>query len=168
MTIRFLRNKVVEVEPLTDGRLAVSWRLTDDLLSAEVNLKVQPPDLEIVEAEAELTRIVPRAWSSAAELIKRIEGVRIGAGLRKIVQGLLGSSNGCPVLVQAVLESANAVILHFTRSVLQVGEDLEGEEKLADLRIMVQNNPRLIRSCVAFQDDSPIMRSLEGDKNDHI
>jgi len=161
MTIRFLRNKVVEVNPMPDGGIAVSWRLTDDLLKAEVNLKVQPPDLEIVEAEAGLDRLVPKAWSTAPELIKKIEGVRVGAGLRKIVQGLLGGPNGCSVLVHAVLESANAVILHFTRPVIQVGESLEGEEKLANLREMIQNNPRLVRSCVAFQDDSPIMQSID-------
>jgi len=161
MTIRFLRNKVVEVNPLPDGSLTVSWRLTDDLLKAEVNLKVQPPDLEIVQADAGLGRLVPRAWSAAPELIKKIEGVRIGAGLRKIVQGLLGGPNGCSVLVHAVLESSNAVILHFTRPVIQVGESLEGEEKLANLREMIKNNPRLVRSCVAFQDDSPIMQGLE-------
>jgi hypothetical protein len=161
MTIRFLRNKVVEVSPLSDGSLVVSWRLRDDLLKAEVNLRVQPPDLEIVQAEAKLERLVPRAWSSTPELIKKIEGVRVGTGLRKIVQGLLGGPNGCSVLVQAVLESANAVILHFTRPVLQVGENLEGEEKLANLREMIKNNPRLVRSCVAFQDDSPIMQSLD-------
>ena len=164
MTIRFLRNKVVEVSPSADGSLAVSWRQTDDLLKAEVNLKVQPPDLEIVEAEAELDRLVPRTWSAAPELIKKIEGVRVGAGLRKIVQGLLGGSKGCPVLVHAVLESANAVILHFTRPVIQVGECLEGDEKLVNLREMIRNNPRLVRSCVAFQDDSPIMQGLEGEK----
>ena len=163
MTIRFIRNKVVEVNPLSDGSLAVSWRLTDDLLKAEVNLKIQPPDLEIVQAEAVLDRLVPQNWSSAPELIKKIEGVRVGAGLRKIVQGLLGGPNGCPVLVQAVLESSNAVILHFTRPVLQVGECLEGGEKLTNLREMIKNNPRLVRSCVAFQDDSPIMQGL-GDK----
>ena len=161
MTIRFLRNKVVEVNPLPDGGIAVSWRLTDDLLKAEVNLKVQPPDLEIVQADAGLDRIVPRAWSTAPQLIKKIEGVRVGAGLRKIVQGLLGGSNGCPVLVHAVLESANAVILHFTRPVIQVGECLEGEEKLVNLREMIRNNPRLVRSCVAFQDDSPIIQSID-------
>jgi len=161
MTIRFLRNKVVEVNPLSDGSLAVSWRLTDDLLKAEVNLKIQPPDLEIVQAEAVLDRLVPQKWSTAPELIKKIEGVRVGAGLRKIVQGLLGGPNGCSVLVQAVLESANAVILHFTRPVIQVGERLEGEEKLANLREMIKNNPRLVRSCVAFQDDSPIMQGLD-------
>ena len=168
MTIRFLRNKVVEVNPLPDGSLLVSWRLTDDLLKAEVNLKVQPPELEIVEAQAGLERLVPKNWSAAPELIKKIEGVRVGAGLRKIVQGLLGGPTGCSVLVQAVLESANAVILHFTRPVLQVGESLEGDEKLANLKEMIRNNPRLIRSCVAFQDDSPIMQDFKGDENDHV
>lgn len=162
MTIRFLRNKVVEVEPQTDGRLAVSWRLTDDLLKASVSLTVQPPDLEIVGAEAKLERLVPRAWATAPEMIKKIEGVRIGAGLRKIVQGLLGGPNGCSVLRQAVLESSNAVILHFTRPGLQLGERLEGDAKMEHLRKMVRDNPRLARSCVAFQDDSPIMQGVNG------
>ena len=160
MTIRFLRTKIVEVEPQPDGSLAVSWQLTDDLLKAEINIKVQPPDLEIVAAEAQLGRLVPRAWSSAPVLIKKIEGVRIGAGLRKIVQGLLGGPKGCPVLAQAVLESSNAVILHFTRPGLQAGERLADEDKLNFLRDMIKNNPRLVRSCVAFQDDSPIMQGI--------
>lgn len=160
MTIRFLRNKVVEVAPQSDGSLAVSWRLTDDLLKAEVNLVVQPPDLEITSAAAALDRLVPRAWPAAPELIQNIEGVRIGAGLRKIVKGLLGGPQGCPILAQAVLESSNAVILHFTRPGLQAGEQLDDEEELDFLRDMIRNNPRLIRSCVAFQDDSPIMQGL--------
>ena len=163
MTIRFLRNKVVEVSPQADGNIAVAWRLTDDLLKAEVNITVQPPDLEIVEATAELGRLVPQAWRNASELIKKVEGVRIGGGLRKIAQGLLGGPNGCPVLVDAVLESANAIILHFTRPVLQALESLEGDEMLADLKAMVKNNPRLVRSCVAFQDDSIIMQGLNSE-----
>lgn len=161
MTIRFLRNKVVEVEPQADGSLAVSWRLTDDLLKAEVNLKVQPPDLEILEAEVKLERLVPKAWQSAPELIKKVEGVRIGAGLRKIVQGLLGGKKGCPLLAHAVLESSNAVILNFTRPGVQMLEGLKDDEKLSLTREMLKSNPRLIRSCVAFQDDSPIMQGLD-------
>ena len=160
MMLKFLRNKVVEVEPQTDGAMAVSWRLTDDLLMAEVNIKVQLPDLEIIEASATLDRLVPEAWSAAPRFIKKIEGVRIGAGLRKIVHGLLGGPQGCSVLEQAVLESANAVILHFTRPGLQAGELLDDDEKLAFLREMIKHNPRLVRSCVAFQDDSPIMQGL--------
>jgi hypothetical protein len=63
--------------------------------------------------------------------------------------------------VNAVQESANAVILHFTRPVLQAGESLEGEEALAFLREMIKNNPRLVRSCVSFQDNSPIMQGMD-------
>jgi hypothetical protein len=160
MTIRFLRNKVVEVAPQSDGSLAVSWRLTDDLLKADITMTVQPPDLEITEAAAELGRLVPRAWSTAPELVKRIEGVRVGSGLRKIVKGLLEGPQGCPILAQAVLESANAVILHYTRPGLQAGEHLADDDKLNFLRDLVRNSPRLVRSCVAFQDDSPIMKGL--------
>ena len=163
MTIRFLRNKAVEVSPQPEGNIAVSWRQTDDLLKAEVNINVRLPDLEIVEASAELGRLVPQAWKNASELIKKVEGVRIGGGLRKIVQGLLGGPGGCALLAHAILECSNAVILHFTRPVIQVGESLEGEEKIANLKEMIRNNPRLVRSCVAFQDDSPIMQGLNAD-----
>ena len=161
MILRFLRNKVVEVEPLSDGNLAVSWRLTDDLLMAEINLKVKPPELEIVEAEARIERVPPKAWLSAPQLIKKVEGVRVGGGLRKIVRGLLGGPEGCSLLVYAVLEAANAVILHFTRPGIQAGEKLDEEERMAMAKEMIKNNPRLIRSCVAYQDDSPIMQGLD-------
>ena len=163
MTIRFLRNKVVEVEPLSDGDLAVSWRLTDDLLLAEVDVRVRPPDLEIVGAEARLERLPLKAWSSAPELVKKVEGVRVGPGLRKIVAGLLGGPNGCPLLAHAVLEASNAVILHFTRPGLEAAEAIEEEALIGATREMLKHNPRLIRSCVAFQDDSPIMQGLDLD-----
>jgi hypothetical protein len=104
---------------------------------------------------------VPDAWRSAPELIKKAEGVRIGSGLRKIVQGLLGGETGCALLSHAVLECANAVILNFTRPGVQMMEGLPDDEKTSMTREMLKNNPRLIRSCVAFQDDSPIMQGLD-------
>ena len=161
MTLRFLRSKVVEVEPLSDGTLAVSWRLTDDLFKAQVDLRVRPPDLEITEAEARLERFSLKQWSSASELVKKVEGVRVGPGLRKIVAGLLGGPRGCPVLVHAVLEASNAVILHFTRPGLQAAEGIEDQALIAATREMLKTNPRLVRSCIAFQDGSPIMQGLD-------
>jgi len=160
MTLRFLRNKLVEVAPQGDGTLLVSWQLRDDLQKAELRLRVEPPDLEIVEAEAVLGGFVPEAWQTAATLIKKIEGVRIGSGLRKITEGLLGGPRGCPMLIHAVLESSNAVILHYTRPGIELGEGLDEGQRTARLRENLQNNPRLIRSCIAFQDDSPLMRGI--------
>ncbi|ACL06784.1 DUF2889 domain-containing protein [Desulfatibacillum aliphaticivorans] len=162
MVVKFLRNKVVEVEPRKDGTLGVSWRLTDDLLKMEVNLVVQPPALEIIEAAAELGRFVPKGLEDASEIIEDVEGVNIGAGLRKIVRGVLGGPEGQSLLSEAVLECCNAVILHFTRPGLEIGEALETEEeRLEAVRAMVKSSPRLVRSCISFQDDSPIMKGLD-------
>lgn len=161
MTLRFLRNKVVEVETRSDGNLAVSWRLTDDLQKAEVNIIFQPPQLEIIEAEAKMERFIPTKCQSASELIKNIEGVSVGSGLRKIVAGLVGGKDGCSLLEEAVLESANAVILNFTRPGIEFGESVtDDDEKLKLFQEMVKSSPRLIRSCISFQDDSPIMTGL--------
>ena len=162
MTLKFLRNKVVEVGPRPSGDLAVSWRLTDDLFKVEVRLIVEPPDLEIIQADAVFERYVPPSWRDASEKIKKIEGVSVGAGLRKITAGLLGGPDGCPMLVDAVLESCNAVILYFTRPGIEMGESITNpDEKAVALREMVKSNPRLIRSCISFQDDSPIMKELD-------
>ncbi len=162
MTLKFLRNKVVEVKARPEGDLVVSWRLTDDLFKAEVELIVQPPDLEIIEADARLERFIPLSCRDASEQIKKVEGVSIGSGLRKIVAGLLGGADGCAILVDAVLESSNAVILHFTRPGIEMGESTtDPDEKLVGLREMIKLNPRLVRSCIAFQDDSPIMKGLD-------
>ena len=95
MTLGFLRNKVVEVEPQPDGGLAVRWRPSDDLLRAEVRIKVQVPDLEIVETHAEYGRLPHQECGLAPELIKKVEGVRIGPGLRKIVGGHSARSSTC-------------------------------------------------------------------------
>jgi hypothetical protein len=161
MTLKFLRNKVVETEPLEDGNIAISWRLTDDLHKIEVHLVVQPPDLEIIEADAEFKRHVPRSCIDASEQIKKIIGVSVGGGLRKIVTGLLNAEEGCSMLADAVLESCNAVILNFTRPGIEMGEDVtDPDQKLEGLRAMIQSNPRLIRSCISFQDNSPIMKGL--------
>lgn len=162
MVLKFLRNKLVEVEPQADNLLKVSWRLTDDLLKMEVELSVQIPEMEIMQAEAGVGRFPTKGCMEADERIKMIEGVTIGSGLRKIVKGVLNENGDCSLLVDAVLESANAVILHFTRPGLQIMEAVEDDEqKLSALKEMVKSNPRLIRSCIAFQDDSPIMKGLE-------
>ncbi len=161
MTLKYLRNKVVEVESQPNGDLVVSWRLSDDLLKAEVRLIVQLPELEIIEAEACMERLAPLSLREASDKIKKVKGVSIGSGLRKILAGLLGETAGNSFLMDAVLECSNAVILHFTRPAVEAGETITNpEEKLAMTREMVKSNPRLIRSCISFQDDSPIMKGL--------
>jgi len=164
MTVAFMRNKMVEVEPLPAGDLAVHWRLSDDLIDVEMTLTFQLPDLEIVDAEARVRRSPHREGVRAGEVIRKMIGVRVGGGLRKIVRGLMGSDRGNVDLTEGVLECCNAVILHFTLPGIQEFEKYKyatEEECLAPVRAMLQANPRLYRSCVAFAEDSPIVQGLD-------
>jgi len=161
VTLAFMRNKVVEVEPLSEGELSVSWRLVDSLTEAEMRLKIQLPDLEIKEAEAHLERVPHLECSEAPALMRKVVGVRVGPGLRKIVQGLMGGSSGCAELTQGVLECCNAVILHFTVPQVQENEKGSIEERRRKYQAMLRFNPRLVRSCVAFADDSPLLQGVE-------
>lgn len=162
MTLTFMRNKVVEVEPLSEGMLSVSWRLVDSLTEAEVRLEFQLPDLEIKEAEARLERFPHPECAEAPKLIQKVVGIRVGPGLRKIVQGVMGGSAGCAALTEGVLECCNAVILHFTVPQIQANEKGTEEERRMRYQAMLRLNPRLVRSCVAFADDSPLMEGLRG------
>jgi hypothetical protein len=161
MTLTFMRNKVVEVEPLSEKMLSVSWRLVDTLMASEIHLKIRLPDLEIAEAEARMARFPHPACSAVSGLIEKVIGVRVGPGLQKIVSGLVGDPLGCRELAEGVLECCNAVILHFTLPQLQAIEKGDEMERRRGFQDMLKSNPRLVRSCVAFADDSPLMEGLK-------
>ena len=160
MTLEFMRNKVVEVEPIDDRGLSVHWRLKDSMLEAGILIKVRVPDLEIVEAEARVDRSPHEQCASAPELVKRIVGVRVSQGLRKIVRGLIGGASGCSELTEGVLECCTAVILHYTVPQIRIGERLTEEQLLEARRALLESNPRMAGSCIAFAPDSPLMQEL--------
>ncbi len=160
MTVSFLRTKVTTVGVLDDGNLETVWRLMDDLTDAEVRLEVKLPDLEIVAAEAAVRRHCHPGYAAAAETIGKVKGVRIGPGLRKIVSGLLAAEAGADELTEGVLEACNAVILHFTLPHIRAGETMTEEEVRAANRRLLESNPRMLGSCVAWQPGSPLIRAL--------
>ena len=160
MTLSFMRNKIVEVEPLAGGDLLVAWRLVDTLIEIEIRTTFRIPDLEIIKIETRVLRSVHPECKEAFEQIPKIVGVRVGPGVRKIVNGLLGGKDGCQELAEGILESCNAVILHFTGPQIQENEKGTEEERKKKFQAMLRFNPRLARSCVAFADDSPLMERL--------
>jgi len=160
VTLGFMRNKIVEVEPLAGGDLLVSWRLVDTLIAAEIRTTFRVPDLEIIKAEGQVLRSLYPECREAFREIAKIVGVRVGPGIRKIAKGLLTGKGGCNELAEGILESCNAVILHFTAPQIQENEKGTEEERKKKYQAMLRFNPRLVRSCVAFADDSPLMQGL--------
>jgi hypothetical protein len=138
----------------------VLWRLVDDLTDVELDIGFQPPDLAITEAHARFHRYTHPGYAAIADALPKVEGVRIGPGLRKIVTGLLPSVPGADELVEGVLESCNAVILHFTLPHIRAGEGLSPEELREANRTMIEMNPRMLGSCVAWQPGSPLLEAL--------
>ncbi len=87
MSLTFMRNKVVNVEPLSERMLAVSWRVVDTLMESEIHLKIRLPDLEIEGAEARMERCPHPECTAASGLMEKALGVRVGPGIQKIVYG---------------------------------------------------------------------------------
>jgi len=132
----------------------------DSLIEAEIQMKVRLPDLEIIDVEARMKRFPHLECIQAQGLIQKGVGVRVGSGLHKIIQGLMGGPHGCAELTEGVLECCNAVILHFTVPQIQAIEKGSEEERKKGFQTMLKYNPRLVRSCIAFAEDSPIMEGL--------
>jgi len=160
VTVEFLRTKTATVEAVDGDRLEAVWRLSDDLTDAEVRLEVALPDLEITAAEATVRRFTHPGYAGAADAVVRVQGVRIGPGLRKIVTGLVAPEPGADELVEGVLEACNAVILHFTLPHIRALEGMSEEEALAANRALVELNPRMLGSCAVWQPGSPLLEAL--------
>jgi len=160
MAVEFMRNKWVEVVRESQKTLRVQGHIRDTVTSLTMGLEVRLPDLEIVSADAKLERVPYAVCEDVDRLMRKARGVRIGPGLRKIGTGIMGGLSGCPVVVNLFMECCNAVILSFTLP--QLERILKGseEERVDGFRQMLKTNPRLQRSCVAFADDSPLMKGL--------
>lgn len=160
MTLSFLRTKTVDVEPGEDLSLWIYWSLTDAWLDVSLRIRIGVPHLEITEIKGEMKRSPHPECQGGLGLLPKVVGVRVGPGLRKIVEGLVGGPAGCRELAEGVLECSNAVIMHFTVPQLRGTEKSTEEERKAKLRALVKMNPRLARSCIAFGEESPLMEGI--------
>ena len=156
----FSRNNATTVERLDQDTLVSSCRLQDTLMDLLVVIRVKTPDLEITHIEAEIRRSSEAEIPGIHDTLKRVVGVRVGPGIKKIVKGLIGKSTTEKKLVFMIGECCNGIILSFTKQVLgKAPEDIQGERQFfAD---MVKDSPRLYNSCAALSSESPLMEGIE-------
>ena len=160
MTLGYIRNKHFGVEHLEDGKIRVRIHVEETVCSASMEVVARLPDLEIISIEAQMARPLHEPCKAAVSMVERLKGLRIGPGLRKIAEGLIGGPKGCRTLVDLFIESCDGVILSFTLPQIERQQKGTDEERRKAHREMLKTNPRLIRSCVAFADDSPLMEEF--------
>jgi hypothetical protein len=158
MVLSYTRNKEVSVLPLGDDKLRVISRLNDAHYTASVEIEVTVPGLEIAAVKGGFDRCFNEECKEAASLLEKAVGLRVGSGLTKLVDGLVGGEQGCPVIANLLFEACDAVILSFTAQQMSMADGLD-EKDLEEGRLqMVQMNPRLLNSCIAFDENGPLLK----------
>ena len=156
----FSRNRRTGVEQVDEHTLRSSCILQDTLTDARVEILVRLPDLEIIRAEGRFRRTHWRECRDTEAALEKIRGVRIGSGMLKIIEGLIGEVSTCRELAFMVEECCHGVILAFTRNTLRdCPEDEEGKRE--HFSQMVKENIRLYNRCAAFAPGSSIVRNIE-------
>jgi hypothetical protein len=132
-------------------------------MEAWVEVLVRSPDLDITQAKCKVKRFRQGDLLDLSEDLKKVIGTRVGPGIKKIIRGVLRDNPFVGPVSILLDECCNGVIMSFTKDILVLApKDRAGEKKFfAD---MVRSNPRLLNSCAALSEDSPLMDALKLDK----
>ena len=156
----FFRNRITSVEKIDEQTMRSCCHLQDSLMEAFVEILVKIPELEITGAGGEIRRSVGTTKIDVVEAMRNIVGIRIGAGLRKIIKGVMGKSAIHKQLAFMVEECCSGVILTFTKEVmLDVPKEKSKEREHFENRVRL--NPRLYNSCAALAPGSPLVEGIE-------
>ncbi|MEN8245552.1 MAG: hypothetical protein ABFS43_11700 [Thermodesulfobacteriota bacterium] len=156
----YSRNRATSVEQIDESTLVSTCSLQDSLTDAKISLHIRLPELEIIDAGGSFTRSDRNACTGVGSALAKVVGVRIGAGMKKIIRGLVSEETDCMEVAVLIEECCHAVILAFTKDMLAlVPEEMALEKDF--FAKMVKENIRLYNSCAAFAPGSPIVEGID-------
>jgi hypothetical protein len=156
----YSRNRATSVEQIDDQTLLSTCHLDDSLKLAWVRLHVRLPELEIVQAEGSFQRSYQEDCLNIKDALEKLNGVRIGAGIKKIIRGLTGDVSTCRELPVLIEECCHSVILTFTKDALKGVPKKEAQSR-EYFKNMLKKYIRLYNSCAVFAPGSPLVEGIE-------
>lgn len=156
----FSMNRCTSVEQPDADTLVSTCRLQDTLTSAAVTLTVKLPDLNIQAASGRFRHAVRGEIADITERLEKLQGVRVGSGMLKIIEGLIGEEADLSQLAYMVEEACHGVILTLTKRVLVHAPD-DAAGRFAFYAKMVKDNIRLYNRCAAFAEGTPLVADLK-------
>ena len=157
----YSRNKLTTIEDLKDGSLLVKVTSNDTWLSLSLEMTIKVPDMEIAGIKGEFNRSFYEECHKTLPVLQEAEGIRIGPGLIKNINALIGNRTGCRRMADMILDGCDQVINRFTFSMLSQMTTIKDEDKPAAQREFLKMNPQLIGSCIAYAKDSPLVKGEE-------
>ncbi|GAB6143386.1 hypothetical protein [Desulfocicer niacini] len=163
--LKFAMNRNTSVEKINDSTLRSVCRLRDTLTDAEVMIDVKMPDMEICAISGHFRHAYFGEIEDLDQRLQTVIGVRVAAGMLKIIKGLMGEEEKIQQIVYMVEECCHGVILTLTRKVLLKAPDDEAG-KFSFYSKMVKKSIRLYDRCAAFAKGTPLVRELESEKGE--
>ncbi len=161
MILSYVRNKHATALDGPDGTVMARALVEETSFAARVEMLVSVPGLEITSVEAAVDRCFAGRCRDAVPLVKKAVGLRVGPGIIKLVNGEMGGTGGCSRLADLILECCEQVILRFTVDPLKPIMEKQGEEMVEAYKEFLARNPRLVNSCIAFAEGSPLREGVE-------
>lgn len=161
MILSYVRNKHATAADRPDGTLLARATVEETSFAAGVEVVVALPGLEITSVEAAVGRCFSGRCREAAAQAGKAVGLRVGAGIIKLVNAEVGGPGGCPRLADLILECCEQVILRFTVEPLRTILEKKGQDMIEAYKEFLVQNPRLVDSCIAFSAGSPLGEGVE-------
>ena len=158
--ISFSRSRCTTVEQSSEGIMTCTCRVTDNLLDARVQIQAALPDLEIMAVNSRIDHCRLKGMATAEDRLQNLLGVRVGPGMLKIIEGLMGDDPACVELAYMAEECCHGAILTLTKETLKKAP-LEPADSHDFFSKMVQKNKRLHNRCAAFADGSSLLEGVE-------
>ncbi len=158
--ISFSRSRCTTAEKSSDGIMTCTCRVTDNLLDGRVQIQASLPELEIIAAESRFDHCRIKGMAAAEKRLQNLLGVRIGPGMLKIIEGLMGDDPACVELAYMAEECCHGAILSLTKGSLKKAP-LEPADSRDFFSNMVQKNIRLHNRCAAFADGSSLLDGVD-------
>ncbi|MBI2526948.1 MAG: DUF2889 domain-containing protein [Candidatus Rokubacteria bacterium] len=157
----FTRRKEVVIEQEAEGRFRFLGTLEDDVHHIRATLLVTYPSMTIVEATGEMVRGTnPPFCAGATGVLGGLVGERLHRGFARIAQDKVGTSLGCPHLMEIVTDMGRAA---FQVTMLRLRERVRADpvqaarilaDPLARRSFVLAGVPQLENTCWVFNRDN--------------
>lgn len=106
----YCRQKSVTVEWPGGDRLIAEAILNDPVHEIKVIIEYSIPEEKIARARAEFIRYPWDLCEEAQQIVSRLEGLKVGKGMRRQVVQMVGGEEGCSHVLDLVMEAAAALV----------------------------------------------------------
>ncbi len=150
--LSYVRNKHLGIEELEESEgvyFKLSSSIEDTFFAGEVVLMVRLPELEITSVTGQIKRSFNKECHQAIPILQKLVGLRIGPGLTKRVDGLIGAVDGCTNMANLVLESCYWAVFNVRRYMRRQSQ-ARGLSRTESQQLMLQQFPGLVHQCIVW------------------